>query len=89
MNEFDLYSTRDSSLAVTSSTTSIGDDYYYLSDRIEALEASLKRKTEIEVIETSCKNCGAKVSLLYSDQIIRCPYCRSVYIIGNKQINST
>jgi len=39
-------------------------------------------------VELSCKNCGAKIQQKYEDQIIKCPYCKTVYAIGIKQVNS-
>lgn len=48
----------------------------------------LKRSTPA-FVELSCKNCGAKIQQKYEDQIIKCPYCKSVYIIGTWRVNDS
>ena len=63
-------------------TTGISVDIYDLLERIIALENS-----KPEFVELKCKNCGGKIQQRYEDSIIKCPYCKSVYIIGRKQIN--
>lgn len=50
--------------------------------RIIALENSRP-----EFVELKCKNCGGKIQQRYEDSIIKCPYCKSVYIIERKQVN--
>lgn len=57
-------------------------DFNDLLKRIIALENS-----KPEFVELKCKNCGGKIQQRYEDSIIKCPYCKSVYIIGRKQIN--
>ena len=49
---------------------------------------NLKGRTP-DFVELSCKNCGAKIQQKYEDQIIKCPYCKSVYIIGTWRVNET
>ena len=49
--------------------------------------AKLEKKT-IEFVELSCKNCGGKIQQKYKDPIFKCPYCKTVYAIGYKQVNS-
>lgn len=63
-------------------TTGISFDFNDLLKRIIALENS-----KPEFVELKCKNCGGKIQQRYEDSIIKCPYCKSVYIIGRKQIN--
>ena len=48
---------------------------------------SLQRRTP-EFVELSCKNCGGKIQQKYHDPIFKCPYCKTVYAIGIKQVNS-
>lgn len=62
--------------------TGISFDFNDLLKRIIALENS-----KPELVELKCKNCGGKIQQRYEDSIIKCPYCKSVYIIGRKQIN--
>lgn len=57
-------------------------DFNDILKRIIALENS-----KPEFVELKCKNCGGKIQQRYEDSIIKCPYCKSVYIIGRKQIN--
>ena len=57
-----------------------------ISEIIERL-AKLEEKT-IEFVELSCKNCGGKIQQKYHDPIFKCPYCKTVYAIGYKQVNS-
>ena len=63
-------------------TTNISFDLNDLLKRIIALENS-----KPEFVELKCKNCGGKIQQRYEDSIIKCPYCKSVYIIGRKQVN--
>ena len=59
-----------------------GVDFNDILKRIIALENS-----KPEFVELKCKNCGGKIQQRYEDSIIKCPYCKSVYIIGRKQVN--
>ena len=52
-------------------------------ERIEKLE-----QKKIEFTELSCRNCGATLKQGYLDPIVKCPYCKTVYAIGIKQVNS-
>jgi len=40
-------------------------------------------------VELSCKNCGAKIQQKYKDPIFKCPYCKTIYAVGYKQVNAT
>lgn len=46
------------------------------------------QRTTPEFVELSCKNCGGKIQQKYHDPIFKCPYCKTVYAIGIKQVNS-
>ena len=54
----------------------------------------LRRLTKLEVVkafeftELSCRNCGAILKQGYLDPIVKCPYCKTVYAVGYKQVNS-
>lgn len=52
-------------------------------ERIEKLE-----QKKIEFTELSCRNCGATLKQGYLDPIVKCPYCKTVYAIGIKQVNA-
>lgn len=58
----------------------------YISEIFERL-VKLEEKN-IEFVELSCKNCGGKIQQKYHDPIFKCPYCKTVYAIGIKQVNS-
>jgi len=66
------------------------DSSYSLNEKIQELTDWIKdlEGRKFEYIELCCKNCGAKIQQKYSDQILKCPYCKTVYAIGTKQINS-
>lgn len=46
------------------------------------------QRTTPEFVELSCKNCGGKIQQKYKDPIFKCPYCKTIYAIGIKQVNS-
>lgn len=58
-----------------------------ISSILERLD-KIEEKT-IEFVELSCKNCGGKIQQKYHDPIFKCPYCKTVYAIGYKQVNAT
>lgn len=72
----------ESTYSLLNYETDIGVDLRDMLKRIIALENS-----KPEFVELKCKNCGGKIQQRYEDSIIKCPYCKSVYIIGRKQIN--
>lgn len=72
----------ESTYSLPNYETDIGVDLRDMLKRIIALENS-----KPEFVELKCKNCGGKIQQRYEDSIIKCPYCKSVYIIGRKQIN--
>ena len=57
-------------------------------------EEILRRLTKLEIVkafeftELSCRNCGATLKQGYLDPIVKCPYCKTVYAVGYKQVNS-
>lgn len=53
-------------------------------ERVEKLE-----RKKIEFTELSCRNCGATLKQGYLDPIVKCPYCKTVYAVGYKQVNAT
>lgn len=58
-----------------------------ISDILRRLEL-IESKRQVEFVELSCKNCGGKIQQKYHDPIFKCPYCKTVYAIGIKQVNS-
>ena len=72
----------ESAYSLQNYVTDIGVDLRDMLKRIIALENS-----KPEFVELKCKNCGGKIQQRYEDSIIKCPYCKSVYIIGRKQVN--
>lgn len=52
--------------------------------RLELIES----KRQVEFVELSCRNCGGKIQQKYHDPIFKCPYCKTVYAVGYKQVNS-
>ena len=58
-----------------------------VSDILQRL-THLESQRQVEFIELSCKNCGGKIQQKYHDPIFKCPYCKTVYAIGIKQVNS-
>lgn len=69
----------------------------YQSNAVSTIETELSliweklnflQRTTPEFVELSCKNCGGKIQQKYHDPIFKCPYCKTVYAIGIKQVNS-
>lgn len=46
------------------------------------------QRTTPEFVELSCKNCGGKIQQKYKDPIFKCPYCKTIYAVGYKQVNA-
>lgn len=60
-------------------------------DSIEDIQQRLIRlesRRQVEFVELSCKNCGGKIQQKYHDPIFKCPYCKTVYAVGYKQVNA-
>ena len=88
--QFDTNAIVDNRFSTIQKININGVDYDIGSINIKELE---KRISELEgrklkFVDLSCKNCGAKIQQKYSDSIVKCPYCKTVYIIGTKQVNS-
>ena len=49
--------------------------------------AALEHDRRFTYTELSCRNCGGKIEQKIDDYIVRCPYCKTVYIVGREQIN--
>lgn len=45
------------------------------------------KQTAPKFIELKCKNCGGSIEQKYEDNIIKCPYCKSAYLIGISKVN--
>lgn len=84
-------------IATAYNTNTYTTDNTYLTDSGYSLNKKIQELTDwimdlegrkFEYIELCCKNCGAKIQQKYSDSIVKCPYCKTVYIIGTKQVNS-
>ena len=56
-----------------------------LLDRIIALENSMK--TLPEYTELKCRECGATIEQKWDYHIVKCPYCKTVYVVGRKMTN--
>ena len=63
-------------------------EVFTITDRIEdKILEILNNLNSPRLIELKCRECGASINQLYDDHIIKCPYCKSVYITGIKMYN--
>lgn len=53
-------------------------------DAIEILQKQINNTPKI--VKLTCMNCGGQVEQKYDDYIFKCPYCKTVYALGTKQI---
>ena len=53
-------------------------------DAIEMLQKQINNTPKF--IKLTCMNCGGQVEQKYDDYIFKCPYCKTVYVLGTKQI---
>lgn len=53
-------------------------------ERLDKIE-----QKKITFTELSCRNCGGKIQQKYQDPIFKCPYCKTVYAIGYRQVNAS
>ena len=53
----------------------------------EKIEKILKRLSPPEYTEVRCRECGGTMDQKWDDHIIKCPYCKTVYVIGRKMMN--
>lgn len=65
----------------------------YSNDIKDTIEELVKRINQLQkepplLKNTKCPNCGGVTELQVENHILKCPYCKSVILIGVKQINS-
>lgn len=53
----------------------------------EKIVEMLKRLSPPEYTEVKCRECGGTIDQKWDDHIIKCPYCKTVYVIGRRMIN--
>jgi len=53
----------------------------------EEIVEILKRLAPPEYTELRCRECGGEIDQKWDDHIIKCPYCKTVYVIGRKMLN--
>ena len=53
----------------------------------EKISEILKRFAPPEYTEVKCRECGGTIDQKWDDHIIKCPYCKTVYVIGRKMMN--
>lgn len=53
----------------------------------EKIAEMLKRLAPPEYTEVRCRECGGAIDQKWDDHIIKCPYCKTVYVIGRKMLN--
>ena len=61
-----------------------------LEERISELERIseiLKHHAPPEYTELRCRECGGEIDQKWDDHIVKCPYCKTVYVIGRKMLN--
>ena len=61
-----------------------------LEERISELERiseMLKHLAPPEYTELRCRECGGEIDQKWDDHIVKCPYCKTVYVIGRKMLN--
>ena len=61
-----------------------GDAFYSLEEKITEM---LKRLAPPEYTEVRCRECGGEIDQKWDDHIIKCPYCKTVYMVGRKMMN--
>ena len=62
----------------------VGDSIYSLEEKITEM---LKRLAPPEYTEMRCRECGGEIDQKWDDHIIKCPYCKTVYVVGRKMLN--
>jgi len=80
-----------STLQINPAGMVISSDNVLTRNNIEDIRQRLIRlesQRQVEFVELSCKNCGGKIQQKYHDPIFKCPYCKTVYAIGIKQVNA-
>ena len=54
----------------------------------EIIEELQKRLTPT-FTALKCRECGGSIEQNYGDPIVKCPYCKTVYVVGRAMINET
>ena len=62
----------------------VGNVADFLEEKIAEI---LKRLAPPEYTEVRCRECGGEIDQKWDDHIIKCPYCKTVYVIGRKMLN--
>lgn len=65
-------------------TCTIRDSHDDLEEKILEM---LKRLAPPEYVELKCRECGGNIEQKWDDHIIKCPYCKTVYVVGRKMTN--
>ena len=53
----------------------------------EKILEMLKRLAPPEYTEVRCRECGGTIDQKWDDHIVKCPYCKTVYVVGRKMTN--
>lgn len=53
----------------------------------EKIAEMLKRLAPPEYTEVRCRECGGAIDQKWDDHIVKCPYCKTVYVVGRKMTN--
>ena len=53
----------------------------------EKITRMLKRLAPPEYTEVRCRECGGTIDQKWDDHIVKCPYCKTVYVVGRKMTN--
>lgn len=53
----------------------------------EKITRMLKRFAPPEYTEVRCRECGGEIDQKWDDHIVKCPYCKTVYVVGRKMTN--
>jgi DNA-directed RNA polymerase subunit RPC12/RpoP len=53
----------------------------------EKILEMLKRLAPPEYVELKCRECGGNIEQKWDDHIIKCPYCKTVYVVGRRMVN--
>lgn len=53
----------------------------------DRIREALKRLAPPEYTALKCRECGGQITQKWDDHIVKCPYCKTVYVVGRKMIN--
>lgn|GEM_PF-4871087 len=80
----------DSTIAVSSeSWATITSDRSVFDFRSAIKEELEKLNMKPKFTLLSCRNCGGIINQKINDNIVKCPYCESVYFVSKYFINDT